>query len=131
MKMSQLILTVVIGGVVAAHSGYALACGHDEHNVTPEMRQKMATMHEKMATCLRSEKAMGECRSEMMGMHKDMMGKDDKCPMEMPMMGKTAMGGKGPKAGKGAKGHHHEGHGDQEQMSCGGDGKDKDMKCDK
>ena len=49
---------------------------------TPEMRQKMAEMHQKMADCLKSDQSIDEC-------HKIMM---KECPMHgmegCPMMGK-------------------------------------------
>ena len=58
--------------------------------MTTEQRQTMADAHEKMAVCLRSEKALSNCHEEMMKACKEGMGKDG-CPM---------MGGKG-------KGMHH------------------------
>ncbi len=43
--------------------------------MTAEQRETMATKHEKLATCLRSGKLMGECREEMMGVEDcSMMG---------------------------------------------------------
>ena len=39
---------------------------------TKEMREKMAKAHEDMAACLRSDRAIEECHSEMMKNH-DMM----------------------------------------------------------
>lgn len=51
---------------------------------TPEMRQKMAQMHERMATCLRSNRDMKECHQEMM--QNCPMMKDGKCNMH-GMMG--------------------------------------------
>lgn len=45
-----------------------------------EMREKMATLHEQMAACLRSDKSMPECRTEMMKNCQDVVGKDG-CPM--------------------------------------------------
>lgn len=53
-----------------------------------EMREKMATMYEQMATCLRSDKSMADCRAEMMKSCPDMMGKSG-CST---MMGPTMMG---------------------------------------
>ncbi len=47
--------------------------------VSKEMREKMATMHEQMATCLRSDKAISECRSEMRKSCQE-LGPDG-CPM--------------------------------------------------
>ena len=41
--------------------------------MTREQRENMAARHEKLATCLRSGKAMNECRDEMMNV--------DDCPM--------------------------------------------------
>jgi hypothetical protein len=45
-----------------------------------EMREKMATMHDKMAACLRSEKAVDTCHAEMMKACKESMGEKG-CPM--------------------------------------------------
>lgn len=45
-----------------------------------EMREKMATMHEQMASCLRSDKAVATCHDEMMKSCKDTMGEKG-CPM--------------------------------------------------
>ena len=39
-----------------------------------EMRAQMAAMHELMAACLRSDKSMSECRTEMMARCQSMMG---------------------------------------------------------
>ena len=57
-----------------------------------ETREKMATLHEHMAACLRSDKAIAECRSEMMKSCREVMGKDG-CPMMGPgMHGGTMQG---------------------------------------
>lgn len=61
-------------------------------NLTSDQRQKMAGAHEKMATCLRTEKPLNECHEEMMKACQEGMGKDG-CPM---------MGGK-----MGHRGRHH------------------------
>jgi hypothetical protein len=45
-----------------------------------ETREKMATMHEQMAACLRSVKPIADCRKEAMKYHQELMGKDG-CPM--------------------------------------------------
>ena len=50
------------------------------NEMTPKQRQSMATVHENMAVCLRSEKPMEECRKEMMQSCKEQMGKNG-CPM--------------------------------------------------
>lgn len=47
---------------------------------TKEQRQKMAEMHEKMATCLKSDRTIDECRTEMMKGCDEAFGKDG-CPM--------------------------------------------------
>lgn len=50
-----------------------------------EMRAKMASAHEQMATCLRSEKSMAQCHKEIMKSHHELMGEHG-CPMmEMGM----------------------------------------------
>jgi hypothetical protein len=45
-----------------------------------EMREKMATVHEQMAACLRSDKPIADCRSQMMKSCQDTMGEQG-CPM--------------------------------------------------
>lgn len=68
--------------------------GHDKKMpmMTHEERLNMATAHEKMATCLRSDRSVEECHKEMMQACKDTMGKDG-CPMmgKMHKMGKDMM----------------------------------------
>ena len=59
---------------------------------TKEQREKMAEMHEKMASCLKSDRPVSDCHKDMMEGCKETMGKDG-CPM---------MGGK-----KGRGMHHH------------------------
>lgn len=55
-----------------------------DKNMSKEDRAKMADMHSKMADCLKSDKPMSECKTEMMDSCKDMgnacqmMGKDHK-----------------------------------------------------
>lgn len=48
--------------------------------LTKEQREKMATIHEQMAACLRSDKPISECHKEAMKSCQDTMGKDG-CPM--------------------------------------------------
>jgi hypothetical protein len=45
-----------------------------------EMREQMATVHEKMAACLRSDKGFADCRDEMQKNCSEMMGQQA-CPM--------------------------------------------------
>jgi transcriptional antiterminator Rof (Rho-off) len=64
-----------------------------------EAREKMATMHEQMATCLRSDKLIATCHEEMMKSCHDTMG-DKGCPMMGPhdhMMKDHPMGAMAPK----------------------------------
>ncbi len=61
---------------------------------TKEQRMKMAEAHTKMAECLKSEKTMKDCHTEMMTSCKEANG--GKCPMMGGGMGK--MMGKGKMA---------------------------------
>ena len=54
---------------------------------TQEQRKKMAAVHQKMADCLKSDKPIAECKSEMMKSCREEMMSQGGCPM----MGK--MGG--------------------------------------
>jgi hypothetical protein len=45
-----------------------------------EMREQMAAVHEKMAACLRSDKAFAGCRDEMQKSCRELMG-EQACPM--------------------------------------------------
>lgn len=90
-------------GILSMLSGYALA--EDKAGtvtkapqMTVEQRSKMAEAHEKMATCLRSDRPFSECHDEMMRTHES-TGMGD-CPM---------MGGKGSMK-------HHRGSMHQEEM---------------
>ena len=48
--------------------------------MTPEQRGKMADAHDKMASCLRSDRPMKDCHEEMMKSCQENMGKEG-CPM--------------------------------------------------
>lgn len=73
-----------------------------------EQRAKMAVVHEKMATCLKTEKPIEECHKEMWSTCQETMGKDQ-CPMMRGPMG-GPMGGpmhrpmNGMKPGRGRSG---------------------------
>jgi hypothetical protein len=56
---------------------------------SPEVRQQMAAVHQKMADCLRFDRPIAECKAEMKKSH-EMMGERG-----CPMMGSTG-GGMGP-----------------------------------
>lgn len=45
-----------------------------------ELREKMATVHEQMAACLRSDKSFADCRSQMMSSCRQSVGAQG-CPM--------------------------------------------------
>jgi hypothetical protein len=84
----------LILGVVGLLSSAALAAetkppAHPE--MTRDQRNKMAEAHQKMATCLRSDRPLQECRQEMMRACRDTMGADG-CPM-MDGMGHMKQGG--------------------------------------
>lgn len=49
--------------------------------MTKEQRAKMATAHEKMAACLRSDRPLTDCHDEMMKSCQDAMGSAGMCPM--------------------------------------------------
>jgi hypothetical protein len=76
---------LVILGATAAFAADPPAANHPAPS--KEMREKMATLHEQMATCLRSDKSISDCRSQMMKSCQETMG-DQACPM----MGHGMMG---------------------------------------
>ena len=71
----------------------------DEKNTktTQPQRANMAAMHEQMAKCLRSDKPMSVCRSQMRENCKAMMG-ESSCPM-MGGMGNQSAGQMGEMKG--------------------------------
>jgi hypothetical protein len=77
----------IIGSVAMADDGMSKSSeSKSPVKLTSEQRQRMAGLHEKMASCLRSDRPMAECRQEMMKGCKDTMGKDG-CPMMGGKMG--------------------------------------------
>jgi hypothetical protein len=75
----------ILWGLTVSVMFSCLAIAADEKSAgapvaSQEMRAKMATLHEQMATCLRSEKPLSECRSEMMKGCQERLG-DRGCPM--------------------------------------------------
>lgn len=62
-------------GVLLIAAGSAVFAA-DAPTTTPSkaMREQMAMLHEQMATCLRSDKPMSECRTAMMTNCQSMMG---------------------------------------------------------
>lgn len=65
--------------------------------MTKETREKMATLHEQMAACLRSDKALADCHAEMKKSCHDSLG-DQGCPMMGMGMGKHSHGKRQPPA---------------------------------
>ena len=68
----------LLSGLVASVllTGIALGADPPVSRLEPskEMRQKMATLHEQMAACLRSDKALADCRTEIMKGCQEQMG---------------------------------------------------------
>ena len=78
-----LLRNLVASMVVLAGGGATFAADVPSANhaaPTKEMREKMATLHEQMAACLRSDKPIADCRSEMKKSCGEIMGKEG-CPM--------------------------------------------------
>lgn len=77
--ITKLFLSVTLFGTVSLQS---MAHDMDKKEMpamTKEQREKMAAMHDKMATCLRSEKSGEDCFEEMKKSCMDMGA--DNCPM--------------------------------------------------
>jgi hypothetical protein len=83
-KVSRLLVSSLLASLVVTLSGGApLAAEPPAAAATApskETREQMATMHEQMAACLRSDKPIADCRKEAMKHHQELMGKDG-CPM--------------------------------------------------
>ena len=60
----------LVAALVLLGGGAAFAAG----DPSPEMRQQMAAVHQKMADCLKSARPIAECRTEMMSSCRAMMG---------------------------------------------------------
>ncbi len=74
--LCTLIASAYMSGVVmAADSATAVS-----PEPSRETREKMATAHEKMAACLRTDRAISDCREEMMKECHQLMG-EHACPM--------------------------------------------------
>lgn len=93
------LLRIAIVTMMIAGTGVAF-CAEERPSTPPtpskETRDRMATLHEKMAACLRSDKAFAECRTEMQTNCRSMMGEQG-CPMGMGMHDQMM---KGPPAKK-------------------------------
>lgn len=86
--LSLIALSISLSALPAVAQSHAAGEGKTP---TAEQRQKMAEHHEKMATCLRSDRPLSECKQEMMKNCEETMGKGG-CPMMGDHMG---------------RGHHH------------------------
>lgn len=93
-------------GAAAEHDHSSAAMTHPE--MTKDQRAQMATVHEQMAACLRSDKTMSACHDEMKTACSAKNGENG-CPMMMDgmmgngMMGKNHMKDSKQKAPKPAK----------------------------
>jgi hypothetical protein len=69
------ITLLAASAVIAAEPPTADATGPSK-----EIRDKLATLHEQLANCLRSDKPIAQCHTEMMKSCQDMFGAQG-CPM--------------------------------------------------
>ena len=103
--MALLALTLIGTGVFAAEPNKM----DMSKMMTPEMRQKMTDMHQKMADCLRSDKPMSECKQQMMKSCSDSMGKTG-CSMMESMHGSSPMKGMSEEENSGTSDEHSKHH---------------------
>lgn len=92
---------LLVAGFVFSFSVSGVAAAHMQ-SMSPELKHEMADMYAKMAECMKTDKTMEQCQTEVM---KDcpVMKKTKHCPiMEgmKPMMGKGKMEGMGMDMGK-------------------------------
>ena len=81
---------VIAGVLVIMGAGAALAADLPAANQpapSKDMREKMAILHEQMATCLRSDKPLVDCRSEMMKNCQDTLQRHGCHMMRQGMLG--------------------------------------------
>lgn len=97
--------TAITGALLIALSSAALATDPPAAPSTPtrEMRERMATLHEQMAACLRSDKPVTECRTQMLQHCQSMMGNQG-CTRMMGTGGMMGMRGGMMGMGKGMRG---------------------------
>jgi hypothetical protein len=97
-------LVISLIAIVGASVGFAADPTTSSTAPSKETREKMATLHEQMAACLRSEKPIADCHTEAMQHCQAIMGKEG-CPMNMMGMGGgmhsgQMMQGQPPKSGQ-------------------------------
>lgn len=83
MKKTFLALVVLVSG-----AAFAQAAASDK--VTKAQRDEMAQVHEKFATCLRSDRPIADCHAEMAKSCQRSMGRS--APDLCPMMGRPRRG---------------------------------------
>lgn len=76
--LGVVLTTLIAGGAFAQGSRTSNSTNDATTQITPQQRQNMAAIHEKMAACLRSDKPIDECRTEMQENCQEMAGG---CPM--------------------------------------------------
>lgn len=88
------VATAISGALLVALGSAAFAGDAPAAPSAPsrQMRERMATLHEQMAACLRSDKSMSECRTEMLKHCQSMMGSQG-CTMTMGSGGMTGKSG--------------------------------------
>jgi hypothetical protein len=81
-SMKSLIIVAAISllGSSTLFAANTTAKAQSTNEVTKEQREKMAEAHEKMASCLRSDKPWQACHEEMRKDCQENMG-DNNCPM--------------------------------------------------
>lgn len=86
------VATAIAGALLIALSSGGLAAPPAPSSTpTQAMRERMATLHEQMANCLRSDKSISECRAQMQKHCRAMMG-DQGCTSMMGTGGMMGMG---------------------------------------
>jgi hypothetical protein len=103
-SLALLLSLLAIAGTATAIAADAPAAAQ-QPAPSKEMRAKMATLHERMAACLRSDKPLSECRADMMKDCHGMMTTRD-CSMMGMSQGAMRMDGgmmQGPSESSGEK----------------------------
>lgn len=84
-KLRSWILAAALATLASFSTTSSAAPPSAEPAASHQMREQMAAMHEQAAACLRSDKPMAECRSEMMQTCQKMMGGSCKVMKGMQM----------------------------------------------
>jgi hypothetical protein len=84
LQIKRAAIVAMVGALLSVSAAWAAdpapAAPTSQAAPSKEMREKMAKLHEQMAACLRSDKSIDECRTEMMKECHETMGKEG-CPM--------------------------------------------------